>query len=441
MNKNTDHKGNLLEAHQVTKWYGDKETKHVVLNRVSVAIKNGEFTALLGPSGAGKSTTLRILAGLISPSEGEVYNGGKPLKGPNPNAAIVFQNFALYPWLTVQKNVELGLVATNLSDRERKKRVTEAIQLIGLHGYENAYPKEISGGMKQRVGFARALVVQPDILMLDEPFSALDVLTAENLRHELLTLWLEHKIPTKAILMVTHNIEEAVSMADKLLILSSITGRVRVEVPGLPVEERMAKSAQHSKMVDAIYQIMTNPRKNPDKFLSAKVIEEVQTEESPFQILPTIHIGSMRGFLRLLKNKGGELELHSMQNKLSIDDMLSLTQLMDIMGFGGIVGNKIVISPLGKDFISSKVENAKKIFRQRLLDNVALIQFIVHGLQTNKMHVISKGDVSNHLKEYFSPGDAEAQIQSAIILGRYGDLFTYNDTHKEFSANRNILNL
>src|SRR5581483_12000877 len=227
----------LLEARGIRKIYEAKGKQPrgvrppLVLDDINLQIAEGEFVALLGPSGSGKSTLLRILAGLLSPSEGQVLFRGVPQQGPNPHLAMVFQSFALFPWLTVLQNVELGLEAQEIPRTQRLKRSLAAIDTIGLDGFEDAYPKELSGGMRQRVGFARALVVEPELLFMDEPFSALDVLTAANLRKELLSLWRQHKIPTRAILLVTHNIDEAVSMADRILVLGANPGRIRVELP------------------------------------------------------------------------------------------------------------------------------------------------------------------------------------------------------------------
>src|SRR5580704_11252827 len=223
----------LLAAHNIDKFYGDDKTP--VLDKINLDLRAGEFVALLGPSGSGKSTLLRILAGLMRPSSGDVLVHGTPLQRPNPQVAVVFQSFALFPWLTVLHNVELGLAATGVPEEERRPRALKAIDLIGLDGYEEAFPKELSGGMKQRVGFARALVVQPEVLFMDEPFSALDVLTGENLRTELQELWADHTIPTRAVLMVTHNIEEAVVLADRILVFGANPGRIRIELRGLPL--------------------------------------------------------------------------------------------------------------------------------------------------------------------------------------------------------------
>ena len=367
----------LLEAKNITKWYGEDKTKKIILDNMNLSVHAGEFVSLLGPSGSGKSTFLRVLAGLIPPSEGQIYAEGRQLLGPNPYVAIVFQNFALYPWLTVEKNVELGLLAQNISKSEKIKRVYEAIHLIGLHGFEKAYPKEISGGMKQRVGFARALVVQPEILLMDEPFSALDVLTAENLRHELLSLWVDKKIPTKAILMVTHNIDEAVSMVDRMLILSSNPGRIRVEVPGLPKDERMVKDQQHMQLVDGIYRIMTNPHENPEKIISGTKQEILSEEKSSYQIIPHVSITKIRGFLKMLFVHGGKEDLHALQTVIPIDDMLPLAEFIDMLGFGGIEGKQMLLTKLGEEFARAKMERAREIFRKQVLDNISLIKFIV----------------------------------------------------------------
>src|SRR5437588_11762985 len=255
----------LLEARLCSKVF-ETEGKHqtgtqpmLVLDKIQFQIHEGEFVALLGPSGSGKSTLLRILAGLLTPSSGQVLFKGVPQHGPNPHVAIVFQSFALFPWLTVLQNVELGLEAQTLTPTQRLKRALSAIDLIGLDGFEDAYPKELSGGMRQRVGFARALVVEPELLFMDEPFSALDVLTAANLRKELLGLWREQNMPTRAILMVTHNIDEALGMADRILVMGANPGRIRVELPGLPVAQRSLKSETHTTLVDLIYRIMTSP--------------------------------------------------------------------------------------------------------------------------------------------------------------------------------------
>src|SRR5262245_26602713 len=225
----------IIEAREVEKLYVKPDGHSVqVISPINLQIFSGKIYALLGPSGSGKSSLLRILSGLAQPSRGQVLSHGRPLDGQMPNVQIVFQSFALFPWLTVIQNVEAPLRAAGMSVMERHKRAMRMLDIVGLDGFETAYPKELSGGMKQRVGFARALVVEPELLFMDEPFSALDVLTAENLRKELLGLWRKQTMPTRAVLMVTHNIDEAVSMADRIVVLDANPGRIRVELPGLP---------------------------------------------------------------------------------------------------------------------------------------------------------------------------------------------------------------
>jgi len=301
----------VLAARHVSKYYGEEVQRVLVLDDVSLDLRAGEFIALLGPSGSGKSTLLRLLAGLLSPSSGEVLVRGQLLRGANPQVAMVFQSFALYPWLTVLENVELGLLAKEVTATERRERALQAIDLIGLDGFESAYPRELSRGMKQRVGFARALVVEPEVLFMDEPFSALDVLVAENLRHELLDLWQERKIPTRAILMVTHNIDEAVSMADRLLVFGANPGRVRAELSGLPLLARQSgKSESHISLVDTIYRIMTNPDEDVATLLPGEASVPGATpalaRKTPaFQMLPHVGIDELTGFIERLYTLGG----------------------------------------------------------------------------------------------------------------------------------------
>src|SRR4249920_736467 len=238
-------------------YHKDATVDLVVLEDVNLMLREGEMVALLGRSGSGKSTLLRIVAGLLTPTAGEVLWRERPLRGPAEGVAMVFQSFALFPWLTVQENVELGLEARGVARSERESRAEAAIDLIGLGGFESAYPKELSGGMRQRVGLARALVVHPDLLLMDEPFSALDVLTAETLRTDLLDLWAEGRMPISSILLVTHNIEEAVLMSDRILIFSSNPGRIAAEIKVDLQHPRNRLDPTFRQLVDSIYARMT----------------------------------------------------------------------------------------------------------------------------------------------------------------------------------------
>jgi NitT/TauT family transport system ATP-binding protein len=429
----------VLAAQNVWKYYESAKEQVLVLDDITLDLHAGEFIALLGPSGSGKSTLLRILAGLVPASRGGVLVHGAPLVGVNPQVAIVFQAFALYPWLTVLENVELGLLAKELAPAERRERALNAIDLIGLDGFETAYPRELSGGMKQRVGFARALVVQPEVLFLDEPFSALDVLVAENLRHELLDLWLERKIPTKAILMVTHNIDEAVSMADRLLVFGANPGRIRVELPGLPLAQRRAKSAEHTALVDTIYQIMTNPAEDIAKLLPRVPGARRVQEEAPrpaYQVLPHVSIGELTGFIERLHRLGDRADLYALARDLhqEADDLLPLVEAVDLLGFGDIQEGDVLLTPMGLRFAEAGVLEEKRLFRQQALDGIQLLRQISRELEASPTHELQEEPLLESLEQVFSPDEARRQLDTAIDWGRYAELFAYDDDTGEFTG-------
>jgi NitT/TauT family transport system ATP-binding protein len=431
----------ILAAQGVNKYYGDA-SKVLVLNAIDLELRAGEFIALLGPSGSGKSTLLRILAGLINPSTGTVLAHGTPLNGVNPQVAIVFQSFALYPWLTVQQNVELGLLPKGYPVHERRERALRAIDLIGLDGFESAYPRELSGGMKQRVGFARALVVEPEILFMDEPFSALDVLVAENLRHELLDLWRTHQIPTRAILMVTHNIDEAVSMADRLLVFGANPGRIRAELPGLPLAQRMQKTEAHAQLVDTVYRIMTNPDEDIETLLPAETKTQLKPQQPlsraahpAYQMLPHVSIGELTGFIERLHAEGGRADLYELARELQMeaDDLLPLAEAADLLGFGDIVEGDALLLPEGQRFAEADVQSEKSLFRQQTLKAIPLIRQIVEKLQATPDHSLPEDEFLEALEQFFRPSEARRQLDTAIDWGRYAEVFAYDDAAGEFS--------
>ena len=424
----------VLAARQVSKFYGDAHERVLVLDSIDLELRAGEFIALLGPSGSGKSTLLRILAGLARPSRGEVLVHQAPLQGANPQVAIVFQSFALYPWLTVQENVELGLLAKEMTPKERRERALQAIDLIGLDGFETAYPRELSGGMKQRVGFARALVVQPEVLFLDEPFSALDVLVAENLRHELLDLWRERKIPTRAILMVTHNIDEAVKMADRLLVFGANPGHIRVELPGLPLAQRHAKDGPHALLVDTIYRIMTNPQEDVAKLLpGARPVQPTKAPQ-PYQMLPHVSIGELTGFIERLAHLGGREDLYELARDLHLesDDLLPLAEAADLLGFADIQEGDVFLTPEGHQFAEVGVQEKKEMFHKQALVNIELLRRVVSAVQAASDHLLREDNLLEELEQTFSPDEARQQLDTAIDWGRYAELFAYDDDSGEF---------
>ena len=420
----------LLAAEHVTKAYGGDRLP--VLEDVSVAFNDGEFVALLGPSGCGKSTLLRLLSGLLVPSSGRVLAHGRPLHGPNPQVAIVFQSFALFPWLTVLQNVELGLTARGaLAADERRARSLRAIDMVGLDGFEEAFPKELSGGMKQRVGFARAVVVEPEVLLMDEPFSALDVLTADNLRQDLRELWRSRSIPTRAVILVTHSIDEAVSLADRILVLGANPGRIRVELKGLPPEHRRTKSATRTQLVDTIYRIMTNPEQDVATLVGRA--PAAPPRHRRYQVLPDVEIDEMVGLLQYLSGIGGRANLHQLSRDLQIrsDDLLGIVEAADLLGFADIAEREIFLTPDGESLAAADVEQEKTLFRQHVVEQIALIHHVVRELEAAPHHTLEGERILEELEASFTSEEATRQFATAISWGRYAELFSYDDTTDE----------
>ena len=426
----------LLEARHVSKTYGTEGSPVLVLKDVNLQIREGEFIALLGPSGSGKSTLLRILAGLIPASSGEVLAHGAPLQGTNPNVAMVFQSFALLPWLTVVENVELGLLPRGLSPEVRRKRAQQAVELIGLHGFEGAYPREISGGMKQRVGFARALVVEPELLMLDEPFSALDVLVADTLRRELVELWQEHRIPTKAILMVTHNIDEAVRMADRLVVFKADPGTIRAECAGLSRPDRESKDAVHNDLVDRIYQVMVNPKEDAARILAGAEALEVAATPWGGHGIPTVPVSHLTGFVHRLDALGGREDLHDLARDLPMeaDELLPVVDAANLLHLVEVTQGDVVLTPEGRRFAEADVADRKVIFRQQALANVEILQRIVALIEQAPRRRLKEDGLLEALEQKFSPVEARRKLNTAIRWGRYAGIFTYDDDRGEFRA-------
>jgi len=419
----------IVAARNVSKFYAGKDQRIRVLDDITLDLRAGEFVALLGPSGSGKSTLLRTLAGLVAPSDGQVLVHGQPLHGPNPHVAIVFQSFALYPWLTVLDNVELGLLAKDLPRQERRRRALAAIDLIGLDGFEEAYPKELSGGMKQRVGFARALVVEPEALFMDEPFSALDVLTAQNLREQLLDLWAEQTMPTRAILMVTHNIDEAVSLADRLVVLAADPGRIRADTPGLPLELRRRRSAEHTALVDALYRLMTSPQARVEDILPRARPVQAPVVERPYQVLPHLAIGDLTGLVGHLADGGGRQDLPVLARdlQLELDELLPLIEGLAILGLAVAEEGDAILTDLGRRFAEADVLEEKELFRAQVLQNVELVRQIVDQLQASPDHSFREDELLEQLQQHFSEPEARRQLDTAIDWGRYAELFAYDD--------------
>ena len=395
-----------------------------VLDDISFELHDGEIVALLGKSGSGKSTLLRCLAGLIAPTSGRALYKSEPVVAANPGVAMVFQTFALLPWLTVRQNVELGLEARNVPPVERRERAERAIDLIGLDGFESAYPKELSGGMRQRVGFARALVVEPDALFMDEPFSALDVLTAENLRTELLTLWARDDFPTRAMLIITHNIEEAVLLADRVLVLSSNPGRIRAELAIDLERPRDRRTATFEALVDEIYGIMTGRSEE-----AAAPTQVPAAQPSPIdEPLPAATVGGMAGLLEILLARGGREDLPALAYDLmfEVDDLLPLVDGATLLGFATVDNADLQITDEGRDFVVSDILTTKELFARKAADRAPLVRAINNALAASMDGNLPEGFFLDILRRGFSDEEARHQLDIAIDWGRYGELYEYD---------------
>lgn len=418
----------IISLKEVGKSYQQPNRQEIsILDNINLELKRGEIVALLGPSGSGKSTLMRMIAGLISPSKGEVFYHGRPLKGLNPGVAIVFQSFALYPWLTVLENVELGLKAKGVVKELRQPKALEMIDVIGLDGFENAYPKELSGGMRQRVGFARALAVEPELLCMDEPFSALDVLTAENLRIELLDLWLERRIPTQAILIVTHGIEEAVILADRVIVLGRNPGRIRADFLVNLKHYRDRKSPHFQTIVDRIYTILTNPdleTNEPQTTINAPQ----STDGQKYQSLPSVRIGSIAGLLELLEDRSDkDLYRLGQELQLEVDDILPIVEAAKFMDFVELREGDIFLKPIAHQFIQGDIDARKELVRNSLLNNIRLVQQIYHLCRSKHNYRIPEELILDILANHFSPQEAARQLKTAIEWGRYAELYSYDE--------------
>jgi NitT/TauT family transport system ATP-binding protein len=435
----------ILRAESVTKTFTTPDGHALpVLDGVSLTVSEGEIVALLGKSGSGKSTLLRCVAGLIAPTMGTVSYRGEQLTGANPGVAMVFQTFALLPWLTVQQNVELGLEARGVAQAERAERALRAIDIIGLDGFESAYPKELSGGMRQRVGFARAIVTEPDALLMDEPFSALDVLTAENLRNELVKLWEGHGAPVKSILIVTHNIEEAVLLADRVLVLSSNPGRIQAELSiGLP-RPRDRHSPTFEGHVDTIYGILTGREQAAQKVLEAATAGAASASASvhagpaatPINTpLPDVSPGGLTGLLEILAARGGRDGLAEIADDLSfeVDDLLPLTDAAVLLGLATIEGSDIAIAPDGKELAAAGILASKQLFARHAARRAPLVRTITQALAATADHTLREGFFLDVLRRGFSPQEARNQLETAIDWGRYAELYDYDRDEEELT--------
>ena len=423
----------IIRAEGVEKYYAQpSENRIQVIAPTDLSVVEGQIVALLGPSGSGKSTLLRILTGLSKPSAGQVYWHEKPVTAANVNVSIVFQSFALFPWLTVLENVEAPLKARGVGPAERRRRTLAMLDTVGLDGFQGAYPKELSGGMKQRVGFARALVVEPEVLFMDEPFSALDVLTAENLRNELLELWQKKTIPTKAIFLVTHNIEEAVLLADRIIVLGRDPGRVRTDFKVDLVHPRDRKGPAFHQLVDYIYKVLTRPEAQPPAL--PRAIGGAQHPPRRYQMLPHARPGGIAGLLELLRDHGGRYDMYRLADDLlfEIDHLLPIVDAAQLLGFLTVSEGTAMITASGTEYANSEIARCQELFREAASERVLLLGQIVRAIQANSDHTVSEELFHDMLDEQFSEEETILQLETAVNWGRYAQLFDFDASRRRF---------
>lgn len=423
MNSITEQKP-LIEVINVKKSFKKSDRQDLlVLDNLNLKLYEGEIVALLGKSGSGKSTLLRIIGGLIMPTTGHVLHQGQPIHGPVPGLAMVFQSFALMPWITVLQNVELGLEAQGVAKAERRARALKAIDIVGLDGFESAYPKELSGGMRQRVGLARALVINPDILLMDEPFSSLDVLTADNLRGDLIDLWQSKETNIKSILLVTHNIEEAVFLADRIIIFGPSPNNVRGELKVALPHIRNEQDSKFRKLVDHIYTMMTMP--------------DAATKDFGYRIidlgyrLPEVEVSEITGFMDMMKEpeyRDRKVDLPELADELSmdVDDLFPITEALEILRFVRVSQGDIELNPAGRQFADADILGRKKIFASHLGRYVPLARHIRRVLDEKPNHYINETRFLNELEDYLSEEAAEHVLETVIEWGRYAEIFAYD---------------
>ena len=428
----------LLHAHKITKYFtGAEQKKLLVLDSIDFQLHPGEIVSILGKSGSGKSTFLRIISGLIPADHGTVSYKDEIVTKPIKGIAMVFQNFALMPWLTVLENVELGLEAIGIPKSIRRERSLKAIDTIGLDGFESAYPKELSGGMKQRVGFARALVIEPELLIMDEPFSALDILTSDNLRSDLLDLWQNKITKIKSIICVTHDIEEAVLMANRIIIFSNDPGKIQADIPVNLPYPRNPKSAKFQNLRDQIYTTMTTSNRiKLDKVQNKYIINRTLPDFS--YRIPDVDISELTGFLEVAPEHAeadDKINLPALAESLHLDvnNLFPITEALDMLRFVKIIDGELKLTDHGERFAEADILQRKQIFAEHLLRYLPIVGKIKQTLDQNVSHKVLKESFLEELQINFSKEESERILRTIISWGRYAEIFSYDYDSGELS--------
>lgn len=426
----------ISEAIDVSVSFGDKESSNrlLVLDKVTLAVKPGEVLAILGPSGCGKSTLLRAMVGLLKPTSGTVLAHGKPLVGIHPGVSLVFQNFALFPWLTVQQNITVALNGLGLTASVGKDRVGKCIDVVGLEGFEEAYPKELSGGMKQRVGIARALARGPELLCMDEPFSALDVFTAESLRSEVYRLWSGggSKLPfsLKSVVIITHLIDEAVFLSDKIVVMGSRPGHIRTIIQNEVPHPREYQSPAFLKMVQRLHDVITKEQM-PD------VPEEQQTIQTEAGLprpapLPYVTFSEVVGMMEILRDNGNQMDVFGLDQLTEYDfgQTISVVKAGELLDFLDTPKNQVILTELGRGFLDGDV-NLRKIMLRKQLLTLPTFRFVVQLLKEAKTNRLTKDVIQEELCVRLTSADVEKMFETIVGWGRFAELFGYDPSTAE----------
>jgi NitT/TauT family transport system ATP-binding protein len=394
-----------------------------VLEHVNVTVGASEVVALLGPSGSGKSTILRMLAGLITPTHGEVFYHGHPLHGLNPGVAIVFQSFALFPWMTVTENVKVVLEVLRLSPHEIAERSERGITRVGLGGFEKAYPRELSGGMKQRVGMARALAVEPEILFMDEPFSQVDALTAETLRTEVLDIWSAKERSLSSILMVSHDIKEVVFMADRIIVLGGAhPAQVRKVVQNDLPRPRDYRAPECLQLVDHLHDIITGSE------LPDVPAGPTPREHGFVEPIPPVSAVEIVGLLELLDTRGGKEDVFriAVAGNKEFGHVIAVVKAAEMLNFVDTPKSTVILEALGKRFVQASADERKAIWRDQLL-TLSLFREIHNVLRRQRKHRIDRDFILETIVIRLPQENYERVFETLVGWATFGDLFAYDE--------------
>jgi NitT/TauT family transport system ATP-binding protein len=406
-----------------------------VLKDINLSLEPDNLIAILGPSGSGKSTCLRVMCGLLKPDSGEVLTNGVPLSGTNFDVALVFQSFALFPWETVYRNIELALNPLELPEREARARVKKAIDLVGLEGFEEAYPRELAGGMKQRVGIARALVMERPILFLDEPFSSLDILTADTMRWEMVNIWQSKNTAVRTMVLVTHNIQEAVYMAKRILIMGPNPGHIRAELVNDLPYPRDENGPAFRRMVARIHELIAEsviPDAPAGSAAHATSIIPKVVREPPIETIPNVQIAAVIGLVEAIADQGGTADIFELGPKIGKDygSVLYMVKAAELLDLVDTPKQMVILTDLGRRFVDGDINQRKRVLHE-LFGALKIVQLTTNLLKTEDTLRIPIETLTERVGEWLPNENPDQIVDTLVSWGRFAEYFGYNDDTKE----------